>query len=76
MYVRIVDATAQVLVRRNVIATPAAFLEIVTPYQDDLLVAAKCMFTWYFADVRAAKNRVKCRSLEHEGTVQCSSLGE
>jgi hypothetical protein len=46
-----------VLVRRNVKATPAAFLAIVPPYREDLVVAAECMFTWYaLADVRAAES--------------------
>ena len=57
MYVRILDAAGQVLVHRNVKSTPEAFLEIVAPYRDDLLVSAECMFTWYWlADVCAAEN--------------------
>ena len=56
MYVCILDATGQVLVHRNVPSTPAAFLEAVAPYRDDLVVAAECMFTWYWlADVCAAE---------------------
>src|SRR5688572_20927986 len=56
MYVCILDAAGQVLVHRNVKSTPEAFLEIVAPYRDDLVVAAECMFTWYWlADVCAAK---------------------
>jgi transposase len=52
----IVDATGQVVVHRNVQSTPAAFLETVAPYRDDLVVAAECMFTWYWlADVCAAE---------------------
>src|SRR6266542_2628547 len=54
MYVCILDATGQVLVHRNVKSTPEAFLEIITPYRGDLVVAAECMFTWYWlADVCA-----------------------
>ena len=48
MYVCILDATGQVLVHRNVKATPAAFLEVVAPYREDLVVAAECTFTWYW----------------------------
>ena len=48
LYVCILDAAGQVLVHRNVKATPAALLEIVAPYRDDLVVAAECMFTWYW----------------------------
>ena len=56
MYVCILDAAGQVLVHRNVPSTPAAFLETVAPYRADLVVAAECMFTWYWlADVCAAE---------------------
>jgi transposase len=56
MYVCILDGTGQVLVHRNVPSSPAAFLEIVAPYRTDLVVAAECMFTWYWlADVCAAE---------------------
>ena len=56
MYVCILDRAGQVLVHRNVPSTSTAFLEIVQPYRDDLVVAAECMFTWYWlADVCAAE---------------------
>src|SRR2546428_4258301 len=56
MYVCIVDGAGQVLVHRNVPSTPAAFLEIVAPYREGLVVAAECMFTWYWlADLCAAE---------------------
>ncbi len=57
MYLCILDATGQVLVHRNVPSTPAAFLETVAPYRDHLVVAAACMFTWYWlADLCAAEH--------------------
>ncbi len=56
MYVCILDGTGQVLVHRNVPSTPEAFLAVVAPYREDLVVAAECMFTWYWlADVCAAE---------------------
>jgi hypothetical protein len=56
MYICILDSVGQVLVHRNVKSTPQAFLEIVAPYRDDLVVAAECMFTWYWlADLCAAE---------------------
>ena len=57
MYVCILDTAGQVLVHRNVKSTPEAFLDIIAPYRgDDLVVAAECMFTWYWlADVCAAE---------------------
>ncbi len=57
MYLCILDATGQVLVHRNVPSTAAAFLETVAPYRDHLVVAAECMFTWYWlADLCAAEH--------------------
>ena len=56
MYVCILDAAGQVLVHRNLPSTPDAFLQVVAPYRDNLVVAAECMFTWYWlADVCAGE---------------------
>ena len=56
MYVCILDGVGQVLLHRNMPATPAAFLEAVGPYREDLVVAAECLFTWYWlADVCTAE---------------------
>lgn len=56
MYLCILDAAGEVLVHRNVAATPEALLTTVAPYRDDLVVAAECMYTWYWlADACAAE---------------------
>jgi len=56
MYVCILDATGQVLVHQNLPANPEAFLETIAPYREDLVVAAECIFTWYWlADLCAAE---------------------
>ena len=56
MYVCILDTTGATLVHRNVKANPEAFLDVVAPYREDLVVAAECMFTWYWlADLCAAE---------------------
>src|SRR3990170_543798 len=56
MYICILDAGGQVLVHRNVKSTPEAFVEVVAPYREELVVAAECMFTWYWlADVCATE---------------------
>jgi len=56
MYVCILDGAGQVLVHRNMKSSPEAFLETIAPYRDDLVVAAECMFTWYWlADLCAAE---------------------
>jgi hypothetical protein len=56
MYICILDAAGQVLLHRNVKATPDAFLETVAPYREDLVVAAECMFTWYCVPPRASRS--------------------
>jgi transposase len=48
LYVCILDAQGTVLVHRNIKANPAAFLDVIAPYRDDLVVAAECTFTWYW----------------------------
>jgi transposase len=54
MYVCILNASGDVLVHRNVRATPEAFRHLVAPYRGGLVVAAECTFTWYWlADVWA-----------------------
>ena len=59
MYICILDSAGQILVHRNVKSTAEAFLEIVAPYREDLVVAAECMFTWYWlADLCAAESLV------------------
>jgi transposase len=48
MYVCILDAQGQVLVHRNLRACPEEFLAAVEPYREGLVVAAECIFTWYW----------------------------
>jgi transposase len=48
MYVCILDTEGQVLVHKNLRTTPEAFLEVVAPYREDLVVAVECIFTWYW----------------------------
>jgi transposase len=56
MHVCILDGDGQVQLHRNLPATPDALLEAVAPFRDDLVVAAECMFTWYWlADLCAAE---------------------
>jgi hypothetical protein len=61
MYVCILDAAGQVLVHRNMKSTPEAFLTTVAPYRDDLVVAAECMFTWYWLLLRRRLHLVRKR---------------
>ena len=57
MYLCVIDHDAQVLLHRNLPARPEPFLEAIEPYRDDLVVAAECVFTWYWlADLCAQQN--------------------
>jgi transposase len=56
MYVCILDRDGQVLAHKNLPSNPEAFLEVIAPYRDDLVVAVECIFTWYWlADLCAAE---------------------
>jgi hypothetical protein len=41
MYLCILDAAGEILVHRNVKSSPGAFLELVAPYREGLVVAAE-----------------------------------
>jgi len=48
MYLCVLDAAGAVRLSRNIECSPKAFLATVHAFRDDLVVAAECMFTWYW----------------------------
>ena len=48
LYVCILDAESQVLIHENLRSSPEAFLAVVEPYREGLVVAVECTFTWYW----------------------------
>lgn len=48
MYVCILDAAGNVLVHKDMAAGPEAFLKVIAPYREDIVVAVECIFTWYW----------------------------
>src|SRR3990172_3340482 len=48
MYVCILDQAGQVLVHKNLRASPEELLAAVAPYRDDIVLAVECIFTWYW----------------------------
>jgi transposase len=48
MYVCILDHKGTKLVHKNLPTTPEAFLRVIAPSLDDLVVGVECIFTWYW----------------------------
>ena len=48
MYVCILDQHSEILVHRNMTTSPEAFLHVIAPYRQGIVVAVECMFTWYW----------------------------
>ena len=48
LYVCILDDTGQMLVHKNIKASPEALLKLIDQYQDDLIIGVECMFSWYW----------------------------
>jgi expansin (peptidoglycan-binding protein) len=46
MYVCILDQSGTRLVHKNLPTTPAAFLRVIAPYREDLVIGVEGMFTW------------------------------
>jgi len=54
MYVCIMNQAGDILLHRNIRTDQDRFLNLIAPYQDDLVVCVECIFTWYWiADVCA-----------------------
>jgi transposase len=48
LYVCILDQAGNILVHQNLRADPKLFLQTIKPYREGLVVAAECMFAWYW----------------------------
>ncbi len=55
MYVCILDQHGTKLVHKNLPTTPEAFLRIIAPYREDVVVGVEGMFTWYWLADLCAK---------------------
>jgi transposase len=57
MYVCILDACGNIRVHQNIETEPDAFLRIIAPFREDIVVTVECMFTWYWiADLCVDQN--------------------
>ena len=61
MYVCILNQDGEILLHRNMQASPETFLKAIAPYREDLVVAVACIFTWYWlADLCAQRRHALC----------------
>lgn len=52
MYLCILDQQNNVVYHRNIKANPEAFLHAIRPFRENIVIAAECMFAWYWlADI-------------------------
>src|SRR6266446_4249867 len=58
MYVCSLAQAGTILVHKNLPTTPEAFLRIIAPYRDDVVVGVECMFTWYWLADLCAKEGI------------------
>ena len=48
MYVCLLNHAGEILVHRDMKASPETFLKAIAPYRTDLVVCVECIFTWYW----------------------------
>src|SRR5438093_2340583 len=48
MYLCVLNQQGEILLHRNMKASPEAFLQAIAPYREGLVVAVECIFTWYW----------------------------
>ena len=48
MYVCVISNKGRTLVHKNIKADPQTFFELIFPFLEDVVVAAECMFAWYW----------------------------
>ena len=53
MYLCVLDQAGTILFHHNLSADPDAFRQAVAPFREGLVVAAECMFAWYWRPGRS-----------------------
>jgi transposase len=48
LFVHVLDHSGRTHLERDIPASPATFLDAVSPYRDGLVVGCECMFAWYW----------------------------
>jgi hypothetical protein len=58
MYLCILNQQGEILLHKNMEASPEAFLRVMAPYREDLVVAIECIFTWYWLADLCAREQI------------------
>lgn len=48
MYVCILDSDSNILIHKNIPTKEKAFLKLIQPYREDIVVGVECTFSWYW----------------------------
>jgi transposase len=48
MYLCILNQDGEIMLHRNMKASPEPFLKAIAPYREEMVVAVECIFTWYW----------------------------
>jgi transposase len=57
MYLCVLNHAGEVLLEQNLRCDPTLLLRVLEPFREDLVIAAECIFTWYWlADLCASEN--------------------
>ncbi|MDD3813490.1 MAG: transposase [Desulfocapsaceae bacterium] len=56
MYVCVLNQQGNVQVHKNIDTNPELYLDLISPYQEDIIVGVECVCCWYWlADLCAAR---------------------
>ena len=58
MYLCILDQAGVIVFHQNLPADPDALRQAIAPFRDDLVVAAECMFAWYWVADLCAQEKI------------------
>ncbi len=57
MYLCIINQEVAIVLHKNIKTNPETFLKTIAPYREDIVVAAECLFLWYWiADLCKREN--------------------
>ncbi len=59
MYVCIIDKEGAIVKQKNIESGPDAFLGLIEPYREDMVVSAECMFAWYWLSDLCKKENIR-----------------